>query len=979
MEFLSAEQLRAIVPEAYDIVKTENIKCIDSTAAVLTHKKTGARVAVFINEDENKLFSAAFATAPEDDCGTPHIIEHSVLCGSERYPVKDPFMQLVKSSMQTFLNAMTYADKTVYPVASCNDRDFINLSNVYLDAIFAPNIAKHPEIFMQEGWHYEPTADGSIDIGGVVYSEMMGAMSSPDSAVYDGLICALFPDNAYGRNSGGDPDHIPELTYEKFLDFYNRHYHPSNCYITLYGNLDFAERLEYIDREYLSHYEKKSFDCGITEQTKFGKGNVVRKTEHYSVAADEDVCGKAFLSYGAVCADSDDVLECLAYDFLSDILVESPGAPVKNALISAGIGVEVYGGFLNHMNYPAFSVIAKNTDASRADEFLSIINQTLADTVKNGVNRKSLMAAIERSEFHFREGEQGSTPRGLNATLSMLQNWLYSDNDPFAYLRIDELLGKLRELLETDYYEKLVERLIDPEHGALYILEPEAGMNDRKAAELREKLDSFRNSLTDEEYDSLCDVYEGFVQYQDRVETDAELECIPVLSRYDIPREPAPLYIREGSIGDVPCVFHDINTNGIVYLRLMFDISHVTDEKLYLLDIMSDVLGKVDTVSSKYEELLDEVRLNTGGLGFTCDVYRKNDGTFRPLYEINMRVLSEKLERALSLAEEIISETNFGDSRRIREILSELVSGKQRDIVRSGSEFSAARALAYFSEADAFEDLLDGVSAYFSEKALLEAYDETSTQLSEELREICKSVFDKGRLTVSLAADSDIMADAVDSIGKFVTKLHMGKTEEAAKRRPLGRLNEGFMTQSKVQFVAVAGNLKAAGYPYRGEYQILASVLKNDYLYPEIRMKGGAYGYTCAFSVNTGNVCMATYRDPCLKESVDVFKSCGEFIRGVDLTEADINNHIVGTFGRLDRPSGAYVKASRSIGAYMSSRSIDDIRADRHAMLDVTADTLISLADAVDAVTAQNYLCVIGNEEKISENADVFENLVKFS
>ncbi len=888
-------------------------------------------------------------------------------------------MQLVKSSMQTFLNAMSYADKTVYPVASCNDRDFINLSNVYLDAVFAPNIAKRPEIFMQEGWHYEPTEEGSIDIGGVVYSEMMGAMSSPDSAVYDGLICALFPDNAYGKNSGGDPDHIPSLTYEKFLDFYNRHYHPSNCYITLYGNMDMTERLEYIDREYLSHYEKKSFESGIGEQKMFGKGNIVRKTDHYSVAEDEDTNGKAFLSYGAVCADSDDVLECLAYDFLSDILVESPGAPVKNALISAGIGVEVYGGFLNHMKYPAFSVIAKNTDADRADEFLEIIRRTLADTVKNGVNRKSLLAAIERSEFHFREGEQGSTPRGLNASLSMLQNWLYSDADPFAYLRIDGLLKQLRDLLDTDYYEKLVERLIDPEHGALYILEPEAGMNDRKAYELKEKLAEFRDSLTDEEYEKLCDRYESFVQYQDREETEAELSCIPVLSKYDIPREPAPLYIREEKINGIPYVFHDVNTNGIVYLRLMFDISHLPDEKLYLLDVMSDVLGKVDTASSRYEELLDEVRLNTGGLGFTCEVYRKKDDSFRPIYEINMRVLSEKLEKSLCLAGEIIRETNFGDTVRIKEILSELVSGKQRDIVRSGSEFAAARALAYFNEADAFEDLLDGISAYFSEKALLESYDEASSILASELSSVCMSVFDRGRLTVSLAADCDVMNEAVNTVSRFVDVLNLGDIATAAERRPLGRLNEGFMTQSKVQFVALAGNLKKSGYPYRGEYQILASLLKNDYLYPEVRMKGGAYGYTCAFSVNSGNVCMATYRDPCLNESLEVFRSCGEFIRRISLTEADINSHIVGTFGRLDRPSGAYVKASRSIGAYMAGRTIDDIRTDRHAMLDVTAEILISLADSVDAVTAQNYLCVIGSEEKISENSRLFDNLVKFS
>ncbi len=977
MKYLSENEIYELIPEAYELKKYERLECISSTGVILRHKKSGARVALFINDDENKLFSAAFYTSPEDNCGTPHIIEHSVLCGSERYPVKDPFMQLVKSSMQTFLNAMTYADKTVYPVSSCNDADFINLSNIYLDAVFAPNIAKHKEVFMQEGWHYEPNEDGSCDIGGVVYSEMLGAVSSPDSNVYDGLICALFPDNAYSLNSGGDPDHIPSLTYEAYLDYYRRHYNPSNCYITLYGNMDFAERLSYIDREYLSAYSYTERPAPIAEQPPFGKGNIRRVTETYPVSSDEDTEGKSFLAYGVVCADSNNAVECLAYDFLSDILVESPGSPVKKALISAGIGDEVYGGFLNHMKHPAFSVIAKNTDTAEADRFYSIINDTLKEVAENGVNKRSLLAAIERSEFRFREGEQGSTSRGLNANLSMLQNWLYSDDDPFAYIRADELLSELRYLCDTDFYEGLVRRLIDPEHGAIYILEAERGMNERKASELREKLDAYRSEIGDEGFDKLCCEYEAYTEYQNREESEEELSCIPVLSREDISREAHPLYIREEKIGGADAIIHDIDTNGIAYVRLMFDIAHIPNEDLFYLDLLFAILGKTDTESYKYEELLDEIRLNTGGFGFTCEMYRCADGSFRPMCEVNLRVLAGKLRRACDLVREILEKTDLGDKVRIKEIITELISEKQRDIVTAGSEFAAARALAYFNPADAAEDYLDGIAAYMSEKELCRNFDESFDEMSSKFESLIDSIFVKRRLTVSITADEKNMDDVVNTVADFVSIIPYGDEVTAAERLPMGQLNEGFMTTSKVQYVAVAGNLDSAGYKYRGEYQILASLLKNDYLYPEIRMKGGAYGYTCSFSVNSGNVCMATYRDPCLAESLEVFAASGEFIRSVSLDESDVNCHVIGTFGKLDRPMSVYMKASRSIAAYMSGRTYDDISKDRQAMLNADAESLRSLAASVDAVMSQNYICVIGNEEKILENKHLFGKVLK--
>ena len=966
------------IPDEYHLEKYEYIKCIDSKASILKHIKSGARIAVFVNEDENKLFSAAFKTPPIDDCGTPHIIEHSVLCGSERYPVKDPFMQLVKSSMQTFLNAMTYADKTVYPVASCNDADFINLSNVYLDAVFAPNIAKHKEIFMQEGWHFEPDGEGGLDIGGVVYSEMLGAMSSPDSSVYDGLISAMFPDNAYGKNSGGDPDHIPDLTYEAFLEYFRNHYHPSNSYITLYGKMDHGERLEYIDREYLSKYDTLEHDFSINDTEMYSE-SIKRHTKEYAVMPGEDVEGKNFFAFGSECCDASNVVECMAYDFLSDILVESPGAPVKNALISNGIGEEVYGGFLNHMKKPAFSVIAKNTSSSDEDKFISTVTETLADIAKNGVNKKSLLAAIERSEFRFREGEQGSTPRGLNVNLSMLQNWVYSDDDPFGYLKADEILCELRRLCETDYYETLVRKLLDSQNKVLFVMYPENALNERKAKELKEKLLSYRNSISEEEYLAICEEYEAFTEYQDREETDEELSCIPLLSMSDISRTPVPVSYNETEINAVPSLVHDVKTNGIAYVRLMFDISHVPTEKLHFLDILSSILGKVNTKSHRYEDILDDIRMNTGGFGFVCEMYRQKSphGAFRPMYELNIRVLETKLEKALSLAKEIIFETDFSDKTRIREILIEMVSEKQRDIVSAGSEYASSRALAYFCAADAAEEHLDGISAYLNQKELLADYDDSFDSLSAELISLRDSIFAKNRCMLSVAADEEIRESVKASLGVFSECLPVKENASNAPREALGMLNEGFMTTSKVQYVAVGGNLNRHGFTYDGRYQILSSVLKNDYLYPEIRMKGGAYGYSCSFSVNTGNVSMVTYRDPCLAESLEVFKASSDFIRSVELTEDALTAHIIGTFGRLDRPMSAYMKSSRALALYMSGRTYDDMVLDRELMLNIKTEDLKDLAHALEQVVDLEAICVIGNEEKIRDNSILFKNIVK--
>ena len=965
------------IPEAYEVFHTEYIDAIKSNGVALKHKKSGAVLFLILNDDENKLFCVSFKTPPEDDCGTPHIIEHSVLCGSEKYPVKDPFMQLVKGSMYTFLNAMTYPDKTVYPVSSCNDKDFINLSNVYLDAVFAPNITKHREIFMQEGIRLEVNEAGSLEYGGVVYSEMKGAVSSPDSNVFDELIYALFPDNAYGKNSGGDPEAIEELTYDKFLDFYKRHYHPSNAFFFLYGNLDFVERLEYIDREYLSKFDRTDVDTEIKEQKLFGE---IRKKEVlYPIPAGESEEGKTFLAYGSVFCDALDTLECYATDFLADILVESPGAPVKTALIDAGIGSEVYGGFLNHMKKPAFSVIAKNTDESRREDFLTIIEDTLRRISEDGVSKKSLLAAIERSEFKFREGEQGATSKGLSLALGMMQSVMFTLDDPFRYLKFDEILEKLRELVETDYFDKLALKIAHSAHRALLVLKGKAGLAEEHSSRLQEKLSAIREAMSAEELEKLEEDLNRFEEYQD-AEDDAELvKCIPVLSKLDIPRECQPVFNREGVVGGLPAVFHDIPVNGLVYVRFLFDISHVPTDKLPLLDLAVSVFGKADTYKTPYSDLLDEIRLNTGGFGINCTSYRRygEKDSSRLMLELSLRMLPTKTERACELAREVLLETDFTNKKRIGEILAETVSEKERDILYAGSEYASSRALAYLNSADAVDDMIDGLSSYSEQKKLLAEFDTNADTVISDLTDLVKNLVNRNSCFVSVTVDSENYDTVEKAVRTFAEVLPDREALPAAHRTPLGKLNEGILTASGVQYVAQAGNLFDAGYSYDGAYQILASMLRNDYLYPAIRMKGGAYGYSCSFAQSTGNVTFSTYRDPLLKESYDVFASCGDFIRSKIPTDDELNRYIVGTFGKLDRPMTPYVRAIRFLSVYMTGITVDDMQRDRSSMLDCNAEKLCSLAESIDKVISQNYRCTIGNEEKLLENKELFVNTLR--
>ena len=558
---------------AYEVLQTEDLSDLKSKGTLLKHKKSGARVLLMENDDENKVFTIGFRTPPSDSTGVPHIMEHSVLCGSKEFPVKDPFVELVKGSLNTFLNAMTYPDKTVYPVASCNDKDFQNLMHVYMDAVFYPNIYQNDKTFRQEGWSYKlDNPDGELTISGVVYNEMKGAFSSPEGVLDRVVLNSLFPDNTYSVESGGDPEVIPELTYERFLDFHRKYYHPSNSYIYLYGDMNMEEKLRWLDEKYLSDFENEPVDSEIHLQKPFTEMKEV--VQEYSIASEESEEDNTYLSYNKVIGTTLDEKLYLAFEILDYALLSAPGAPLKKALLDAGVGKDISGSYDNGVYQPIFSVISKNANVEQKEEFVRVIEDTLKDIVKNGINKKALRAGINYHEFRFREADFGNYPRGLMYGLQLFDSWLYDETKPFIHMQAIPTFEFLKEQVETGYFEELIQKyLLDNTHGSIVIIKPERGRTARMDKELADKLQAYKDSLSKEEIDALVKATKELEEYQEEESAPEDLAKIPVLGREDISREIAPIYNKELETSGVKLVHHEVETNGIGYTALLFDLS----------------------------------------------------------------------------------------------------------------------------------------------------------------------------------------------------------------------------------------------------------------------------------------------------------------------------------------------------------------------------------------------------------------------
>ena len=961
---------------AYEIIREENLSDIRSAGYLLRHKKTGARVMLIENEDENKVFNIAFRTPPKNSTGVAHILEHSVLCGSREFPLKDPFVELVKGSLNTFLNAMTYPDKTCYPVASCNDQDFQNLMHVYLDAVFYPNIYKKEEIFRQEGWSYQlEDTEGPLKYNGVVYNEMKGAFSSPDEVLEREIMNSLFPDTPYGCESGGDPNHIPELSYEEFLQFHKTYYHPSNSYIYLYGNMDMAEKLEFIDEHYLSAFEKLEVDSALPLQPAFTERKELQL--EYPVSESENEEGNAYLAYSTVVGDASDELTAMAFEVLDYALLSAPGAPLKQALLDAQIGMDVYGSYDDGILQPYFDIVAKGTDPDKKEKFVEIIRTTLEDIVKNGIDKKALKAGINYMEFRYREADFSAWPKGLMYGLDIFGSWLYSDEKAFSHVRLIPVFEKLKELSGERYFEELIQKyLLDNPHGSVITLVPSKGLAARREKALEEQLQAKLEKMTQEEKEILVEKTKALVEYQEAEEEPGSEKCIPMLKREDIKKEAAGFTNEELNVDGSLFLYHEVPTNGISYLDLMFDLKNLDPEDVPYLGLLKSVLGFVDTAHFSYGELSNEINAETGGISCGVEVFDRADSTeeYKAMFSVRGKVMYPRIDVLFRMIREILNTSKLDDGKRLYEIIARVKSRAQANLVSAGHSTAVLRGASYSSPMAAFQDEMAGVGYYQFIEKLEKEFDIRKEELVKKLNVLMTKILRPELLCVSYTGERESLETVMKQVKALKDTLRTEAVETSSKPMSCEKKNEGFTTSGQVQYVARTGNFRKKGYEYTGALDILKVALSYDYLWMNLRVKGGAYGCMSGFK-RSGESYFVSYRDPHLKRTLDVYEGIPEYVRTFQADEREMTKYIIGTISGKDVPRTPQMQGSISKTAYFCGITEEMMQKERDQILNADVEDIRNLAPLVEAILSDDAVCVVGSETAIEKEREIFKEI----
>ncbi|MCB2294649.1 insulinase family protein [Clostridium algoriphilum] len=961
----------------FKLIEEKNIKELNSVTRLFEHVKSGARLLHLQNDDDNKVFSIGFRTPPKDSKGVPHILEHSVLCGSRKFPTKEPFVELIKGSLNTFLNAMTFSDKTIYPLASKNEKDFFNLMNVYLDAVFYPNIYTQPEILMQEGWHYElENKDDKLNYKGVVYNEMKGAFSSPEGCLMRKIQESLFPDTSYGVESGGDPECIPELSQKEFLDFHKKYYHPSNSYIFLYGDGNIDKQLQFISDEYLNNFDKISVESAIELQKPFSKMKEVKMD--YPISCDDDELGKTFLSLNFVSGDNISQPELhLAFEILEYLLLESAAAPLKKALVDAEIGKDVFGSFDNSILQPVFSIVVKNSNESEKEKFKDVVLTTLKNIVKEGIDKKLIEACINITEFKLREADLGGFPKGLYYYITSMDSWLY-DKDPTIHLEYESYLSKIKAALTTNYFEELIEKyLLNNTHSSMVILNGKKGLAELKSKAADEKLAKFKASLSEKQIDEIIQETKSLKKRQMTPDEKEVLETIPLLELSDIENNVEHLPIEEKEEQGVKVLSHDIFTNKIAYINILFDAKKVDMKLIPYITLLSTILGRVSTEKTNYSDLSNEVNINTGGIHFTTDVYGENENfeKYSPKLVIKAKALSEKIPKLFDIIAEIIGTTKFDEKKRVKELIQQLKSRHEMKILDRGHMVAAGRLTSYFSPASAYIEKTTGISFYKFINEIEMDFDNKFEEIIENLNKVSKLIFNKNNLIISVTGEEDIYTTFAAELPKIINILENKKLPDASYDFELSKDNEGLLTSSDVQYVAKGYNFIKKGYTYSGKMLVLKTIASLDYLWNRVRVQGGAYG-GFANLARSGNIVFVSYRDPNVQETLKAYDGICDYIGSFEASEREMTKYIIGTISDLDSPLTPSMKGERATAYYIRGITEAQRQKEREEVLSTKPEDIKAFNDLLSDIINEDCFCILGNETKLKDNKDIFTSIV---
>ena len=951
------------------------VKELHAECYLFRHVKSGARLLKVASKDDNKTFSIAFKTPPPDDTGLPHIMEHSVLNGSENFPVKSPFDVLMQGSLQTFLNAMTSSDFTIYPVSSRNMKDYFNLMHVYLDATLKPLLHKDERILKQEGWHFElENADAPLVYKGVVYNEMKGAFSSPQRQLGFLLYRELFPDTNYGKSSGGWPASIPELTYEQFKNFHARYYHPSNSYIFVYGDADVEKELEFIDREYLSGYDRIDVPSEIPMQSAFTEPKLARG--EYGVPEGAGTDHQTFIAWASVFGKNTDQETAIALDILSDALVNNESAPLRRALREAGIGKDV-NAYVDTIQQNVFQLTVQNAEASDLDNFNKILKTTLEQVVRDGFDQKVLNGLINRMEFRLREGR--GTYTGIIAAMGALPGWMFA-NDPFVSLSYEKPLEAIKVKVADRYFATLARKvLLENSHAATVILEPRPGLERKRAEDVQAELAAKKAAMTPEKIAELVKETQELLEYQRREDSPEALKTIPLLEIADIERNEESYSLNHGDVDGVPLMAFNEFTKGIVYVDLYFDASSVPVELIPYLQLYNEMVGMLDTEKYSFTDLENEVNANTGGISTSLQTFmvERDDARMKPFFRVSGKVMPDKIDKMLSLADQQIHKTLWEkDLKRLADMVRRMKAGAEQRLSRNGMGVAAMRLGSYFSNSGNWLDHTQGLEYYRFLHGLTLNLDEGMDEIIARLREVEKLVLNRNALSVAVTCQKDDMGAVRKALPDFISQFEAREVKPVTYNFPMEARNEGFKDASKIQYVLKGYDFKKLGYTYSGKMEVLQQLLSRVYLQNRVRVQGGAYGGFSMISPE-GNLAFASYRDPNLRKTVENYKGAGEFLRNFKPAEPELRRLIIGTIAGRDRPLNPQQKGREAVRRYVMKLDQANIQKEREEILGTTAEDLRGFAKMIDEIMAKDYLCVVGNEKKIEEQKDLFKSVEK--
>ena len=933
----------------------------------MTHRKTGAQLCWLDRPDENKAFSIAFKTLPEDSTGVFHILEHSVLCGSDKYPLKEPFVELLKSSVQTFLNAMTYPDKTVYPVSTRNDQDFLNLMDVYLDAVLHPAIYRKPEIFRQEGWRYEGEGE-ALCYQGVVFNEMKGSMSSPTNVLFHEALRLLFPDNCYRHNSGGDPAVIPDLSYEQFLACHRKYYHPSNSRISLVGSVDMEAALAKIDG-YLSAFDKLEADFTIPMQKPV---EAVTQVAPYEIGEEEDPAKRAIISCGGVLGDYSDQLRTFTAAVLTDYLTGDNEAPLKRAVIDKGLAQDFTLSLEDGIQQPVLFWMAMNTEQEALEPLRAAVRETLEKLVKEGLDRERLRACFHRFAFRKRDRESGSEPRSLMEAITLLDTWLYG-GDPAQALMVEDTLKELEEKLEAGWFEGFIrEFFLDNPHLITLVMVPSKTLaterREKEAARLRKESELW----TEADKERLKAEAEALQAWQQTPDSEDALKTIPMLKLSDLAEKPEPLQMTETVFKGVPLLKHTVGSP-IANFRTHFQAADLAPEDLPALAVLSRVLGSMGTKKHSRSALPLAIKNTLGRVSFSPSVLYGSDPQHCRVYFCAVAAcLKEQSVEAAELLAEILTETVFDDAGLLKDILQQLSVSAKMTLASNGINYAITRMSSYLTAHGAASEYLGGVTFLQWLEKTLAGGEEALKGLLGEMDRLAKKLVTKERLTLSVSeAFTD---DALEALAAAFPADGVTPPTESAYALT-GARREGIAIPAQVSFAVMGSSLYLHGREYSGSLPVLANILNYMYLWNEIRVQGGAYG--CGFlSRLSGDTGFYTYRDPQPKRSLEVMAKAPEFLKQFCAAAPDLTGVILSSVSAVDPLRNSTEKMDAAESQRFQGFTQEDVDKRYHDLVHTTPEDLLALCAVLEDIAAENAVCVAAGKDLLTACGDALDAIV---